>query len=50
MSSGDWLIYYSSKKSLKENKPYQKFTAIVKVVDDTIYQVELGDGFIPLIS
>lgn len=47
MSTGDWLIYYSSKKSLKENKPYQKFTAIGRVVDPNIYQVKINDDFMP---
>lgn len=47
MNSGDWLIYYSSKNSLKGNKPYQKFTAIGRIVNNTIYQVEMDDGFMP---
>lgn len=47
MNTGDLLIYYSSKKSLKENKPYQKFTAIGRVVGDNVYQVDMGNGFMP---
>ncbi|MDQ0273744.1 hypothetical protein [Cytobacillus purgationiresistens] len=43
----DWLIYYSSKKSLKENKPYQKITVIGRVVDPNIYQVKINNDFIP---
>lgn len=37
MNVGDWLIYYSSKESFKGNKPYQKFTAIGRVIDDNVY-------------
>lgn len=47
MSVGDWIIYYSSKESLNENTPYQKFTAIGRVVDDKVFQFDMGNGFIP---
>lgn len=47
MNVGDYLIYYSSKESLKENKPSQKFTAIGRVVDDKVYQFDMGNGFVP---
>ena len=30
-----------------DKKPYQKFTAVAKVIDDEIYQVEMFSGFEP---
>lgn len=47
MSTGDWLIYYSSKSNLKVNTPYQKFTAIGRVVGSNTYQVKINDDFMP---
>jgi predicted RNA-binding protein len=47
MNTGDWIIYYSSKKSNQETTPYQKFTAIGKVIDDDVFQFDMGNGFIP---
>ncbi|WP_088105853.1 EVE domain-containing protein [Halalkalibacter urbisdiaboli] len=47
MSAGDWILYYSPKERLKENIPYQKFTAVGRVVDDNVYQFDMGNGFIP---
>ena len=42
LSKDDWLMYYSSKLTLQGGEPYQKFTAIAHVADDTIYQVKLS--------
>lgn len=47
MKSGDWIIYYSSKHKLNEKAPCQMFTAIGKVIDDHIYEFDMGNGFIP---
>jgi hypothetical protein len=47
MSTGDWIIYYSPKISFKEKTPHQKFTAIGKVMDDNVYQVDCGSDFVP---
>lgn len=47
MSNGDWIIYYSSKVNFKENIPHQKFTAIGRVIDDRVFQVDAGNNFIP---
>ncbi|WP_259457931.1 EVE domain-containing protein [Salipaludibacillus neizhouensis] len=48
MSTGDWIIYYSSKKNFNEDIPYQKFTAVGKVSNDHIYQFDMDiNGFIP---
>ncbi|MGN9867232.1 EVE domain-containing protein [Bacillus swezeyi] len=47
MNSGDWIIYYSPKQNLKDQIPYQKFTAIGKVADDSVYKFDAGEGFTP---
>lgn len=47
MNSGDWIIYYSPKVRFKEKTPHQKFTAIGKVMDDNVYQVDMGNNFVP---
>lgn len=47
MKQGDWLIYYSPKMSLRSNEKCQRFTAIGRVIDDRIYQVEMSKDFIP---
>ncbi len=47
MNAGDWIIYYSPKESFKESTPYQKFTALGKVVDDHVFQFDMGNDFIP---
>lgn len=44
---GDWVLYYSPKLELRGNKKCQAFTAIGKVTGDTIYQFDMGNGFIP---
>ena len=47
LSRGDFVIYYSSKITMAGSDLYQKFTAIGKIIDDTPYQVDMGDGFKP---
>jgi len=47
LSRGDFVIYYSSKITMEDNDPYQKFTALGEVIDDEPYQVEMGKGFKP---
>jgi len=47
LTKEDFVVFYSSKVSLKDKKPYQKFTAIAKVADDIIYQIEQFKGFEP---
>jgi hypothetical protein len=47
LKKGDWIIYYSPKEKFGEKIPYQKFTAIGKVVGDEVYAVDMGGGFIP---
>lgn len=47
MKPGDWIIYYSSKLTFEGQEPYQKFTAIGKIKDYKIYEVDMRDGFMP---
>lgn len=47
MASGDWMIYYSPKKAFEGKEPYQHFTAIGRVCDEAVYQVEMFPGFFP---
>lgn len=47
MAVGDWLIYYSPKERFTETTPCQKFTAIGKVVGDSVYPFQMSNDFIP---
>ena len=47
MKKDDWIIYYSPKFSMSGTEQCQKFTAIGKIADDTIYQFKMSEGFIP---
>jgi len=47
INKGDYVLFYSSKNSMGNKKPYQKFTAVAKVIDDEIYQVKMFDDFEP---
>ncbi len=47
LKRGDFVIYYSSKKTMAGKELYQKFTAIGVVQDDESYQVEMEGGFKP---
>ena len=47
MKKGDYIIYYSSKINLDSQFPYQKFTAIGKVIDNDVYRYEMFPGFVP---
>jgi hypothetical protein len=47
LSTDDWLIFYSPKTSLESGEPLQAFTAIGRVSDDELYQVEIAPGFVP---
>lgn len=43
----DLVVFYSPKNSLNDKAPLQLFTAIAKMKDDEIYQVEQFKGFEP---
>jgi DNA-binding MarR family transcriptional regulator/predicted RNA-binding protein len=47
LKADDWLVYYSPKTSLRDGEPVQAFTAIGRVVDEELYQVEQAPGFTP---
>jgi hypothetical protein len=47
LHAGDWLVFYSPRTSLKGGEPLQAFTAIGRVADDDLYQVEMAPGFVP---
>ena len=47
LSAGDWLVFYSSKTSLRNGEPLKAFTAVGRVADDRLYQVEVAAGFVP---
>jgi hypothetical protein len=47
LSAGDLLVFYSPKTSLQDGEPLRAFTAIGRVADDELYQVEMAPGFQP---
>jgi len=47
LKADDWLVYYSPKTSLRDGEPLQAFTAIGRVFDEDLYQVEQAPGFTP---
>jgi len=47
MSKGDYIIVYSSKIAMTDNKKYQQFTAIGQVMDEDIYQYHMTEDFNP---
>lgn len=47
MRKGDFIIYYSGKETMGQPQPCQQFTAIGKVSDEQIYQVQISEDFCP---
>jgi hypothetical protein len=47
LSAGDQLVFYSSKTALHDGEPLKAFTAIGRVSDDDLYQVEMAPDFKP---
>lgn len=47
MSTGDWLIDYSPGTEMENGEPLQQFTAVGKVVGESIYQQRMGPTFAP---
>ncbi len=47
LKADDWLIFYSPKTSLRDGERLQAFTAIGRVLDEELYQVEQAPGFTP---
>jgi len=47
MLEGEWIIYYSPKKSLNAGEKLQAFTAVGQMMDDEIKQVSMSETFEP---
>ena len=47
LAVGDLLVFYSPKTSLRGGAPLQAFTALGRVTDEVLYQVEVAPGFLP---
>ena len=47
MKEEDWIIFYSPKETFEGNSPLRKFTALGKIKDDRVYQVEIDTDFHP---
>lgn len=47
MRKDDFIIYYSGKQTMGKPEACQEFTAIGKVMDDEIYQVQVSEDFCP---
>lgn len=47
MRKGDYLLVYSSKISMSGSEKYQKFTALGRVKDEVLYQVQMSENFSP---
>lgn len=47
LKKGDWLIYYSPKKSMNKPESCQSFTAIGTAADDDVFQYEMAPDFKP---
>jgi hypothetical protein len=43
LATGDWLVYYSPRTSLRDGEPLQAFTALGVVADNEIWQAHEGD-------
>lgn len=40
-------LFITPKINFKESSPHQKFTAIGKIIDEDVYQVNKGNDFVP---
>ncbi len=47
LKADDWMVYYSPRTSLRDGEPVQAFTAMGRVLDDDLYQVEQAPEFTP---
>ena len=47
IKKNDYIIIYSSKIKINDKKPYQKFTAVAKALDENVYQIKMFDNFEP---
>lgn len=44
MAAGDWLVYYSATAEMGGGERVQAFTALGQLVDERVYEVDVGDG------
>ena len=47
MHTADWVIYYSPRLEYDKPEKCQSFTAIGQILDERIYQYDMGGGFLP---
>jgi len=47
MRKGDFVIYYSGKQTMDKPDKCQEFTALGKVINDELYQLEVSENFCP---
>jgi len=47
MRAGDWVIFYSPKLEYERPGKLQCFTAVCRIIDENIYQHDMGGGFVP---
>jgi len=47
MQPDDWVIFYSPKQSMRGEDKCQSFTAIGKVADEDVYQLQMSNDFVP---
>ena len=47
MRAGDWVIFYSPKLEYERPEKLQCFTAVCRIIDENIYQHDMGGGFVP---
>ncbi len=47
LHTGDWVFFYSPRAEYDKSEILQCFTAICKILDENIYQHDMGGGFVP---
>ena len=47
MAGGDGFVFYSPRTAHPDGELLQTFTAIGRIKEGPIYQVDMGEGFIP---
>jgi hypothetical protein len=47
MRAGDWLVYYSPSTEFRGGEPLRAFTAVGRLLSDSAYAYDMGDGFVP---
>ncbi len=47
LQAGDWIVFYSPKTAYEGGETLQAFTALGRVKDSELYQVEMAPGFMP---